>query len=109
MGGLQPLGDNLNSECRALAQALRELFSELAVSVRRCAARCYVDAGTLSRYLAGTRVPPADFVDDFLRHIEDVRGTRIERAARERLRVLRLAALRTTLRSAEPCSSWRGS
>ncbi|MFB8240219.1 response regulator [Kitasatospora purpeofusca] len=95
MGGLQPLSDNLNSECRALAQALRELFSELAVSVRRCAARCYVDAGTLSRYLAGTRVPSADFVDDFLRQIEDVRGTRIEQAAREHLRVLRVAALRT--------------
>ncbi|MFJ4095175.1 two-component system response regulator [Kitasatospora sp. NPDC089913] len=95
MSGLQPLGENLNSECRALAQALRELFSELAVSVRRCAARCYVDAGTLSRYLAGTRVPPADFMDDFLRHIEEVRGTRIEQAAREHLRALRVAAVRT--------------
>jgi len=75
MGGLQPLDDKLNSECRAFAEALRDLFLELALSVRRVAGRCFVSPGTLSRYLAGTRIGAED---------------------RDRVRGLRLAALHTS-------------
>lgn len=64
MGELRPLADELNDECRAFAQALRTLFMGLEVSVRRYAARRYRDAGTVSRYLSGTRVPPWEFVVD---------------------------------------------
>lgn len=64
MGELRPLADELNDDCRAFAQALRTLFAGLGVSVRRYAARRYRDAGTVSRYLGGTRVPPWEFVVD---------------------------------------------
>ncbi|QCW76589.1 hypothetical protein EQG64_00325 [Streptomyces sp. S6] len=58
MGELRPLGEDLTQESRALAQALRELFEGLDVSVRRYAARHRRDPGTFSRYLNGTRLPP---------------------------------------------------
>lgn len=96
MGGLQPLDDNLNSECRAFAEALRELFLELAVSVRRYATRCYRSPGTLSRYLAGTRIPQWDFVEHLFKHVEEERGTQVNPETRDRVRGLRLAALRTS-------------
>lgn len=64
MGELRPLADELDDDCRAFAQALRTLFTGLRVSVRRYAARRYRDAGTVSRYLGGTRVPPWEFVVD---------------------------------------------
>jgi hypothetical protein len=46
MGKLRPLGDDLNDASRALAQALRELFESLHLSVRRYAARRRLDPGT---------------------------------------------------------------
>jgi CheY-like chemotaxis protein len=64
MGELRPLADDLNDDCRRFAQALRTLFAGLGVSVRRYAARRYRDAGTVSRYLSGARVPPWEFVVD---------------------------------------------
>ncbi|NJP46113.1 response regulator [Actinacidiphila epipremni] len=64
MGELRPLADDLDDDCRRFAQALRTLFAGLGVSVRRYAARRYRDAGTVSRYLSGARVPPWEFVVD---------------------------------------------
>ncbi|RAJ31236.1 response regulator receiver domain-containing protein [Kitasatospora sp. SolWspMP-SS2h] len=96
MGDLQPLDDKLNRQCREFAEALRELFAQLSISLRRCAVRCCVSPGTLSRYLSGTRIAPQDFIDDLVREIEREHGTRIEPAALERLRLLRRAAVRTT-------------
>lgn len=57
MGELRPLGEDLTQESRALAQALRELFEGLDVSVRRYAARHRRDPGTFSR-IAGDSIPP---------------------------------------------------
>lgn len=96
MGGLQPLDDNLNSECRAFAEALRELFTELGISCRRYATRAFVNPGTLSRYLAGTRIPQWDFIEELLRQIEEERGSQVEARTKERLHRLRVAALRTS-------------
>ncbi|MEV8100640.1 hypothetical protein [Kitasatospora sp. NPDC085879] len=95
-GSLQPPDGNLNSECRAFAEALRDLFLELALSVRRLAGRCFVSPGPLSRYLAGTRIPQWDFVEDLFKHVEEERGTRIDAEDRDRVRGLRLAALHTS-------------
>lgn len=95
MSGLQPLDESLNSECRALAEGLRELFNELTVSVRRYAARCYTSPGTVSRYLSGIRIPQWDVIDELIRHVEEERGCRLDRGIRQRLRALHLAALRT--------------
>ncbi|WP_333771336.1 response regulator [Streptomyces sp. IBSBF 2435] len=64
MGELRPLAADLNGDCRRFAQALRTLFAGLDVSIRRYAARRYRDAGTVSRYLSGVRVPPWEFVVD---------------------------------------------
>ncbi|KUF15083.1 chromosomal replication initiator protein DnaA [Streptomyces silvensis] len=62
MGSLVPLGGDLPDESRALAEALRGLFDGLGLSVRRYAARRSWDAGSISRFLNGTRVPTWDFV-----------------------------------------------
>jgi chromosome segregation ATPase len=41
--------------------------------MRRYAARCYTDPGTLSRYLKGTRVPPWNFIVKLLAHVAEER------------------------------------
>lgn len=66
---LQPLGADIPSECAELANALREVFSGLGLSVRRYAARTHRNPGAVSRYLNGTRVPPWDFVTELLAEI----------------------------------------
>ncbi|MDT9686283.1 response regulator [Streptomyces sp. TRM76323] len=88
MGELRPLGHDLPEEARALAQALRELFEGLEVSVRRYAARRRRDPGTLSRYLNGTRLPPWQVVTDLLADLAEHRGTAVTSEAVELLREL---------------------
>ncbi|MFD8595043.1 response regulator [Kitasatospora sp. NPDC059646] len=94
-GGLLPLDGELNRECREFAETLRALFLELGISVRRYASRCYLNPGTLSRYLAGTRIAPWAFVEELLHHLAEDLGTRLDEPALERLRRQHLAALRT--------------
>ncbi|AZQ72591.1 hypothetical protein EKH77_16415 [Streptomyces luteoverticillatus] len=65
-GVLAPLGDGLSAEKRALAENLRELFAGMGISIRRYAARKHLDAGTVSRYLNGARVPPWDFISGLI-------------------------------------------
>ncbi|MCF3106556.1 response regulator [Streptomyces roseoverticillatus] len=77
MGELRPLGDDLTDTSRALAQALRELFEGMEVSVRRYAARRRRDPGTFSRYLNGTRLPPWQVVMDLLADLAEHRGTAV--------------------------------
>ncbi|MFE7130391.1 response regulator [Streptomyces sp. NPDC057638] len=96
MPELRPLAQDLNQESRALAQALRELFSGLEVSVRRYAARRVRDAGTFSRYLNGTRVPPWDVVTDLFTDLAERRGTAATPEAIELLRGLHQAAVATS-------------
>ncbi|MFJ8441521.1 response regulator [Kitasatospora griseola] len=94
-GGLQPLDRELNRECREFAETLRELFLELGISVRRYATRCYLNPGTLSRYLAGSRIAPWQFVEELLHHLDEDCGTRLDPSALDRLRRRHRAAQRT--------------
>lgn len=94
-GGLQPLDRELNRECREFAETLRGLFLELGISVRRYATRCYLNPGTLSRYLAGSRIAPWPFVEELLHHLDEDCGVRLDAAAMDRLRARHRAALRT--------------
>ncbi|MFI8302581.1 hypothetical protein ACIF80_03835 [Streptomyces sp. NPDC085927] len=73
MGALEPIGDAASEENRALAEALRTLFDSLGISMRRYAARCYTDPGTLSRYFKGVRVPSWNFIINLLAHVAEER------------------------------------
>ncbi|MFJ2847292.1 PleD family two-component system response regulator [Streptomyces griseofuscus] len=88
MGELRPLGDDLNAASRALAEALRELFESLHVSVRRYAARRGLDPGTVSRYLNGTRLPPWGVINDLFTDVAEHRGTAVTTEAIELVRGL---------------------
>lgn len=97
MGELRPLADELNDECRAFAQALRTLFMGLEVSVRRYAARRYRDAGTVSRYLSGTRVPPWEFVVDLFADLATEQDAVPTPLALDHVRELHRRAVQATL------------
>ncbi|MFI9586933.1 hypothetical protein ACIHCQ_35070 [Streptomyces sp. NPDC052236] len=74
MGELETLGEDLSPEAAELARELRVLHSALGISVRRYASRCYVDAGAVSRFLSGKRVPPWPFVMGLLTEVAEHRG-----------------------------------
>ncbi|MDK0517530.1 response regulator [Streptomyces sp. ML-6] len=93
MGELRPLGDDLTDTSRALAQALRELFEGLEVSVRRYAARRRRDPGTFSRYLNGTRLPPWQVITDLFTDLAEHRGAAVTTDAIEFVRGLYGAAV----------------
>ncbi|GHH76944.1 hypothetical protein GCM10018793_24030 [Streptomyces sulfonofaciens] len=95
MGELRPLGQDLTPQSRALATALRELFEGLGVSVRRYAARRVRDAGTFSRYLNGSRVPPWEVVMDLFTDVAEHRGVAATPDALELVRKLHRAAVET--------------
>ncbi|MEU0751389.1 helix-turn-helix transcriptional regulator, partial [Streptomyces albogriseolus] len=88
MSKLQPLGDDLNDASRALAEALRELFESLHLSIRRYAARRRLDPGTVSRYLNGTRLPPWQVISDLFADVAEHRGTAVTTEAIELVRGL---------------------
>ncbi|WP_330436180.1 response regulator [Streptomyces sp. NBC_00825] len=88
MGELRPLGDDLTDASRALAQALRELFEGMDVSVRRYAARHQRDPGTFSRYLNGTRLPPWQVITDLFTDLAEHRGAAVTTDAIEFVRGL---------------------
>ncbi|QKV94411.1 hypothetical protein HUT19_23835 [Streptomyces sp. NA02950] len=93
MGSLEPLGDDLPDEARELAAELRRLFAGLEVSVRRYAARRHRDAGSISRYLNGTRVPAWEFIADLLTDVAEHRGGAATPETMEHLRGLHCRAL----------------
>ncbi|MFE2726658.1 two-component system response regulator [Kitasatospora sp. NPDC059327] len=99
VGDLRPLSPDLNTECRAFAEALRSLFAGLrpAVSVRRYGARRHVSAGAVSRYLSGQRIPPWQFVQDLLTDVGTDRGSVATCETVEFLRSLHAAAQRTSV------------
>ncbi|WP_216588644.1 hypothetical protein [Streptomyces brasiliscabiei] len=92
---LRPVKPDLTPECAAFVNTLRELFVGLGISVRRYAARRHRDAGSISRFLNGSRVPPWEFVEDLLRDLAEVQQipvkpevfTHIRNQHREALRV----------------------
>jgi CheY-like chemotaxis protein len=88
VGELRPLGNDLTEASRALAQALRELFEGMEVSVRRYAARRRRDPGTFSRYLNGTRLPPWQVIMDLFTDLAEHRGTAVTTEAIEFVRGL---------------------
>jgi chromosomal replication initiator protein DnaA len=74
MKSLEPLGDNLGHEAVELASVLRQLFESLGLSLRRYAARRNRDAGAVSRYLNGTRLPTWEFIADLIKDVSEIRG-----------------------------------
>ncbi|MGW1997760.1 hypothetical protein [Embleya sp. NPDC001921] len=90
--GLKPIPARVSPQGRALAVDLRALFAVLGVSVRVYALRTYMDAGALSRYLNGTRIAPAEFVERLLRDVEVKAGPRTAEAT-ARVRAAQRAAL----------------
>ncbi|MFI9309978.1 hypothetical protein [Streptomyces triculaminicus] len=94
MGELQGFGDGLAPESRALAQALRDLFSGLGISERRYAARRSYDSSTISRYLSGQRLPPWEFVLHLLHDVAEERGTVPTVETTRMLRARHMAALK---------------
>ncbi|MEU5978080.1 response regulator [Streptomyces sp. NPDC047315] len=95
MAELRPLAPDLSKESRELAMALRRLFLGLEVSVRRYAVRRVRDAGTFSRYLSGTRVPPWEVVMDLFTDLAEHLGTPATPAAIELVRTLHRSAVAT--------------
>ncbi|MDX3225595.1 FxSxx-COOH system tetratricopeptide repeat protein [Streptomyces sp. ME19-01-6] len=68
VGDLKPIPGHVERSCAELAEALRGLFGAVGVSLRVFALRVHRDPGTVSRYLNGTVVAPAEFVDTLLTH-----------------------------------------
>lgn len=93
MAELQPLAGDLTPEAGALAAALRELFDGLGITVRRYAARRHRDAGTLSRYLSGNRMPPWEVVNDLLTDLAEHLGRPVTAQTVRRVRELHRAAV----------------
>ncbi|MCX5331005.1 MULTISPECIES: chromosomal replication initiator protein DnaA [unclassified Streptomyces] len=96
MGSLVPLGGDLPDEGRALAEALRGLFGGLGIGVRRYATRRHRDAGSVSRFLNGSRVPPWEFVNDLISDVTEQQGQPPTPEAMELLRRLHREALAET-------------
>lgn len=90
---LVPLDGGLPDESRAFAEALRSLFVGLGVSVRRYAARRNRDAGSVSRFLNGTRIPTWEFVHDLLSDVAEQQGSVPTPETTELLRRLHRTAL----------------
>lgn len=81
-------------EVAALGNALKELFTRLGISQSQYAYRVHLDKSAVSRYLAGRRVAPQDFIDRLVQEIEDHVGAPLQLEAKEALRGRRLEALR---------------
>ncbi|MFF1493180.1 hypothetical protein [Streptomyces sp. NPDC058304] len=93
MGSLEPISDGGTEEARALATALRTIFEALDISVRRYAARCHTDPGTVSRYLNGTRLPSWSFIKELLANVAEHRDQQASDEAVALLRRLHASAL----------------
>lgn len=102
MASLRPLDAELTEESRAFAEAIRELFGVLGVSVRGYGARRFRDAGSISRFLSGTRVPPWRFVAELLDDVAGCQGAPVDAETVTRLRRLHRTALRHSGDAAGP-------
>lgn len=93
MGSLVPLSSDLPDDARELAGVLRSLFSGLGISVRRYALRRHRDAGSISRFLNGTRIPNWEFVSDLINDVAELQGRAPTVATMEHVRGLHRTAL----------------
>ncbi|QHC30744.1 ATP/GTP-binding protein [Streptomyces sp. HF10] len=97
---LAPLKDGLAPEKRALAEDLRRIFLVLGIGVRRYAARRFVDASSVTRYLNGERVPPWDFIEGLIAHVEEAKAP-LTPEVRTALEELHRAALKSNPHGSE--------
>ncbi|WP_371524781.1 FxSxx-COOH system tetratricopeptide repeat protein [Streptomyces sp. NBC_01283] len=93
---LKPIPPHVAPECRELAEALRSLFVGLRISVRRYAVRAHYDPGTVSRYLNGTAVAPAEFIDRLLTDAAEALRRPVSVQVTDRVTVLQRTALKAT-------------
>ncbi|MFI8450295.1 hypothetical protein [Streptomyces erythrochromogenes] len=93
---LQPLGEGVPEDAARLAAALRELFSCLGLSVRRYASRTHRNAGAVSRYLNGTRVPPWDFVTELFIEVAKQKKAPLRQEAMELIKESHRNALKVS-------------
>lgn len=94
-GELKPVHDGLPPATAALAQALRDLFAGLGLTLRRYSVRRTYDSSTVSRYLSGQRLPRWEFVLNLLHDVAEARGTVPTEETIVMLRTLHTAAWRT--------------
>lgn len=95
-GALKPIPSHVAPECRKLAEALRSLFVGLRISVRRYAVRIHHDPGTVSRYLNGTAVAPAEFVERLFTDAAEALRRPVSVEVADRVTALQRAALKAT-------------
>ncbi|MET8630742.1 PAS domain S-box protein [Kitasatospora sp. NPDC004669] len=81
-------------EVEAFADFLTQLFTTLATSLTRYAARVKRDKGSVSRYLNGRRIAPEDFVEELLIQVAEFTGNPVTDDVRVQAYQLRLEALR---------------
>ncbi|MGW0858095.1 hypothetical protein [Streptomyces sp. NPDC002690] len=84
------------SEVAALATELTTLFNALDIPQQQYAVRISTDKSTVSRFLNGRRVATQDFIDRLLTEVERHRKTAVTGETRDRIRSMRLAALKMT-------------
>lgn len=88
---LSAIHADLPAARRHLAEALRDTFWALDLSVREYAGRQALSASSVTRYLNGTIVPPWGFIDDLLHEVSQHRESR-DAMAERRLKDLHQAA-----------------
>jgi transcriptional regulator with XRE-family HTH domain len=91
---LSPISEGVAAEIREFAETLRVLFGALGVSLNRLAALLHSDAGTVSRYLSGKRIPPPDFIDGLCKAVYDTKGSLVTAEVQELVHEQFLTALR---------------
>ncbi|MFE4618493.1 hypothetical protein ACFRJ7_20570 [Streptomyces sp. NPDC056747] len=82
------------AEVAALGTVLKGLFNRLDIPQAQYAHRVHLDKSAVSRYLAGRRLAPQDFIDRLVREVEEHVGAPLQPEAKEALRSQRLEALR---------------
>ncbi|MGY0058503.1 FxSxx-COOH system tetratricopeptide repeat protein [Streptomyces sp. LZ34] len=99
VGDLKPIPGHVEPPCAELAAGLRGLFGAVGVSLRVFALRVHCDPGTVSRYLNGTVVAPAEFVDTLLTHAAKATGRPSSSEVIAHVHGLQRRALQATNRS----------
>ncbi|MFE2559270.1 hypothetical protein ACFXGT_25220 [Streptomyces sp. NPDC059352] len=81
-------------EVAALGNVLKGLFNRLDIPQAQYAHRVHLDKSAVSRYLAGRRLAPQEFIDRLVREVEEHVGAPLQQEAKEAIRNQRLEALR---------------
>ncbi|MEU6822171.1 hypothetical protein ABZ921_16210 [Streptomyces atriruber] len=92
------MSDDVPDEAAQLAKALREVFAGTKISVRRYATRTHRNAGAVSRYLNGTRVPPWEFITELFTEVSRETGNTLKPEVVEHLKAAHRKALKSSNR-----------